>query len=292
MTGDMSLAARQAPVDRATSIRRVVERFAKPPVVIGASVLLFWLACALFGNAFVPFDPYADDLLSTLTPPDGLHWFGTDQLGRDVLSRIIVGSRDILLIAPLATLLGVVSGSLVGLILGYVGGLTDIVGGRILDAFMALPFVVVVMMTLVAIGPSNITVITVIGLAYTPLVARTVRSAVREQREQDYISAARLSGENALSIMFLEILPNVRETIMVELVTRLGYAFFAVATLSFLGLGIQPPSADWGLAIAEGYGFLTGGMWWVVLFNSGAIVSLVLATNLIAHSLGAFEDSP
>lgn len=262
-----------------------------PSVVIGSLLLLFWVACALFGNLFVPYDPYAEDFLAMLTPPDALHWFGTDQLGRDVLSRIIVGSRDILLVAPLATLAGVAAGSIIGLVLGYFDGLTDAIGARLLDTLMAFPFIVLVTMTLVAIGPSNLTVILVIGIAYAPLVARTVRAAVREQKERDYVSAARLGGEGALAIMFLEILPNIRETILIELVTRLGYAFFSIATLSFLGLGIQPPSADWGLAIADGYGFLTGGKWWVVVFNSVAIVSLVMATNLIAQGIGAFENS-
>ncbi|WP_214476672.1 ABC transporter permease [Mesorhizobium sp. dw_380] len=261
-----------------------------PSTVIGSVVLLFWVACAVFGWQFVPFDPYAEDFLSMMTPPDAVHWFGTDQLGRDVLSRIIVGSRDILLVAPLATLAGVAAGSVIGLVLGTFGGMVDSVGARLLDAVMSLPFIVLVTMALVAIGPSNLTVILVIGLAYAPLVARTVRTAVREQRERDYVSAARLAGEGRLAIMFLEILPNVRETILIELITRLGYAFFSIATLSFLGLGIQPPSADWGLAIADGYGFLTGGKWWVVVFNSAAIISLVMATNLIAQGIGAFEN--
>ncbi|MER9584608.1 ABC transporter permease [Mesorhizobium sp. M0276] len=275
------------------AVRRIGSAFSRlpPSVVIGTLLLLFWVACALFGNLFVPYDPYAEDFLATLTPPDALHWFGTDQLGRDVLSRIVVGSRDILLVAPLATLAGVAAGSIIGLVLGYFDGLTDAIGARLLDTLMAFPFIVLVTMTLVAIGPSNLTVILVIGIAYAPLVARTVRAAVREQKERDYVSAARLGGEGALAIMFLEILPNIRETILIELVTRLGYAFFSIATLSFLGLGIQPPSADWGLAVADGYGFLTGGKWWVVVFNSAAIVSLVMATNLVAQGIGAFENS-
>lgn len=262
-----------------------------PSTVIGSAVLLFWVACAVFGARFVPFDPYAEDFLSMMTPPDAVHWFGTDQLGRDVLSRIVVGSRDILLVAPLATLAGVAAGSVIGLVLGTFGGMVDAVGARLLDAVMSLPFIVLVTMALVAIGPSNLTVVAVIGLAYAPLVARTVRTAAREQRGRDYVSAARLAGEGRLAIMFLEILPNVRETILIELITRLGYAFFSIATLSFLGLGIQPPSADWGLAIADGYGFLTGGKWWVVVFNSAAIISLVMATNLVAQGIGAFENS-
>ena len=274
----------------ASRIREAVSQL-PPSVIVGSLILLFWVGCAVFGSLFVPYDPYAEDFLVMLAPPDAAHWFGTDQLGRDVLSRIVVGSRDILLVAPAATLLGVAAGSVLGLVLGYFDGLVDAIGARLLDTLMAFPFIVLVTMTLVALGPSNLTVILVIGIAYAPLVARTVRAAVREQRERDYVSAARLGGESALAIMFLEILPNVRETILIELVTRLGYAFFSIATLSFLGLGIQPPSADWGLAVADGYGFLTGGKWWVVIFNSAAIVSLVMATNLIAQGMGAFENS-
>ncbi|WP_371008272.1 ABC transporter permease [Mesorhizobium sp. RCC_202] len=281
---------------RASSILRFAGRLGRAvrglplSVIVGSLILLFWIACALFGDRLVPFDPYAEDFLATLTPPDATHWFGTDQLGRDVFSRIIVGSRDILLVAPLATLGGVASGTIIGLVLGYFDGLVDAIGARLLDTLMAFPFIVLVTMTLVALGPSNFTVVTVIAIAYAPLVARTVRAAVREQRQREYVSAARLGGENAFAIMVLEILPNIRETILIELVTRLGYAFFSIATLSFLGLGIQPPSADWGLAVADGYGFLTGGKWWGVVFNSAAIVSLVMATNLIAQGVGAFEN--
>ena len=274
----------------ASRVREAVAQL-PPSVIVGSLLLLFWVGCAVFGHLFVPYDPYAEDFLVMLAPPDAAHWFGTDQLGRDVLSRIVVGSRDILLVAPAATLLGVAAGTVLGLVLGYFDGLVDAIGARLLDTLMAFPFIVLVTMTLVALGPSNLTVILVIGIAYAPLVARTVRAAVREQRERDYVSAARLGGESALAIMFLEILPNVRETILIELVTRLGYAFFSIATLSFLGLGIQPPSADWGLAVADGYGFLTGGKWWVVIFNSAAIVSLVMATNLIAQGMGTFENS-
>lgn len=268
---------------------RLRNRLPAPSTLIGSVILLVWVACAAFGHLFVPFDPYAEDFLAMLAPPDATHWFGTDALGRDILSRIVVGSRDILLVAPLATLAGVAAGSLIGLVFGYLGGWVDAIGARLLDALMAFPFIVLVTMTLVALGPSNLTVILVIGIAYAPLVARTVRTAVRQERERDYVSAARLAGESSIGIMLFEILPNIRETILVELITRLGYAFFSIATLSFLGLGIQPPSADWGLAIAEGYGFLTGGKWWIVVFNSGAIVSLVMAANLIAQGVDASE---
>ena len=289
MTDLAAPAVRRQPIDIATGGLRARLPAITPSTAIGLAVLAFWVACAIIGPSLVPFDPYAEDFLAMMAPPDAVHWFGTDQLGRDVFSRVVVGARDILLVAPLATLAGVGAGSIIGLVLGTLGGMADAIGARLLDSVMALPFIVLVTMALVAIGPSNVTVILVIAIAYAPLVARTVRTAAREQRERDYVDAARLAGEGPLAIMFLEILPNVRETILIELVTRLGYAFFSIATLSFLGLGIQPPSADWGLAIADGYGFLTGGKWWVVVFNSAAIISLVMATNLIAQGIGAFE---
>ncbi len=278
----------QVPERRLTDA--IGKALANRSFAIGLFIALLVVGTALLSFVWTPYDVTKLVIADKQQAPSWLHWFGTDHLGRDVLSRIIVGSLDILLVAPLATLGGVAAGTIIGLVLGYFDGLVDAIGARLLDTLMAFPFIVLVTMTLVALGPSNLTVILVIAIAYAPLVARTVRAAVREQKEREYVSAARLGGENAFAIMVLEILPNIRETILIELVTRLGYAFFSIATLSFLGLGIQPPSADWGLAIAEGYGFLTGGKWWVVVFNSAAIVSLVMATNLIAQGIGAFEN--
>jgi peptide/nickel transport system permease protein len=261
-----------------------------PTFLAGISILLFWIACALFGASLVPVDPYADDLLSALTGPSAEHWFGTDALGRDVFSRVIVGARDILTIAPLATILGTILGTAIGLVTGYFRGLIDDVVSRLVEAILALPLVIVALLALVALGSSKVTVVVVIGMVFSPIIARTVRSAVLLERELDYVSAARLRGENAFYIMFVEILPNVIPPILVEATVRLGYAIFTVATLSFLGFGIQPPSPDWGLAISESYGLINGGYWWTVLFDALAIASLVVAVNLVADAIhGVFE---
>jgi peptide/nickel transport system permease protein len=256
----------------------------------GMVIVLFWVGCALFGSRLVPYDPYSGDLLNTLGPPSADNWFGTDQLGRDVFSRVIVGARDILTIAPLATLLGTLLGTALGLMAGYFRGVIDDVLSRIIDAVNALPLIIIALLALVALGASNTTVVIVIGVIFAPIIARTVRAAVLSERELDYVGAARLRGENAFYIMFIEILPNIVPPILVETTVRLGYAIFTVATLSFLGFGIQPPSADWGLAISDSYGLIDGGFWWTVLFDAFAIASLVVGVNLVADGVqSAFE---
>jgi peptide/nickel transport system permease protein len=252
---------------------------------VGASVVLFWVVCAVFGHAIAPYNPLAQQLLLNNQPPSGAHWFGTDPLGRDVLSRVITGARDILIITPLATILATVLGTALGLAMGYLGGAFDLVVGRLVEAFLALPFVIIAFLFVVALGPSVRTITIVIGLVFTPLIARTVRTAVLVERHQDYVSASRLLGEGPARVMFGEILPNVMPAVLVEFTVRLGYAVFAVVTLSFLGFGIQPPTPDWGTDIAANYSGLLAGYWWQTLFPALAIASLVTAVALIADSI-------
>jgi peptide/nickel transport system permease protein len=253
-------------------------------LISGLAILTFWIVCALFGARITPHDPYADDLLATLAAPSSAHWFGTDQLGRDIFSRVVMGARDILIVAPLATVLGTVLGTALGLCIGYLRGVLDDVVSRVIEALQALPLVIVALMALAAVGTSNAAVVLVIGFVFTPLIARTVRSAVLVESDLDYVAAARLRGDGALSIMFIEILPNVLPIAIVEMTVRLGYAIFFVASLSFIGFGIQPPSADWGIAIAENYS-LIGSYWWTVLFDAAATASLVVGVNLVTDGL-------
>jgi peptide/nickel transport system permease protein len=259
--------------------------------LVGAVIVAFWILCALFGPSLVPDDPYATDILNKLQPPSFEHWFGTDELGRDVFSRVIVGARDILIVAPLAALLGTVLGTALGLVTGYFRGVTDDVIMRIVDAFLAIPVVILGLLALTALGPSRLTVILVIGIVFTPIIARTVRAAVLSERELDYVEAARLRNERAPYILGGEILPNVLGPVLVEFTVRLGFAIFTIATLSFLGVGIQPPAPDWGLQISESYGFLSAGDWWPTFFPALAIATLVVGVNLVADGLTkAFEQ--
>lgn len=256
-----------------------------PTVIVGGVVLLFWVACALFASHIAPHDPIAPDVLHKLQAPSRDHLFGTDSLGRDVLSRVIYGARGILVVAPLATLFGTVLGTSIGLVAGYFRGAVEEVLMRITDAFLAIPVVISATLALVALGPSTVGVILVIGLVFAPIIARTVRAAVLGEAELEYVQAAKLRQEKAPYVMFVEILPNVLGPVLVEFTVRLGYAIFATATLSFIGFGIQPPAPDWGLTIFEQYSFLVGGLWWPVLFPALAIASLVVAVNLVADGL-------
>jgi peptide/nickel transport system permease protein len=263
-------------------LRELVRR---PLFIIGGLILLFWVICALVPSLIATQDPYAQNLLNINQPPSSAHWFGTDSLGRDMFSRVIYGARDILVIAPLATLLGTVLGTALGLVMGYLRGVTDDVTSRFVEAFLALPVVIAALIVITALGPSSVTLIVVIGVLFAPIIARTVRAAVLQERSLDYVAAARLRDERAPYIMFVEILPNVMAPVMVEFTVRLGYAIFAVATLSYLGFGLQPPSPNWGLEISQNYVQVTAGYWWEVLFDAVAIASLVIAVNLVSDSI-------
>ena len=257
----------------------------RPTFYVGAGILLFWVVCAVFGYMFAPYSPLAQQLLFSNAAPSAAHWFGTDPLGRDVLSRVITGSRDILIITPLATVIGTVLGTALGLAMGYLGGVFDAVVSRLVEAVLALPFVIIAFLFVVAVGRSLVGITVIIGLVFTPLIARTVRAAVLVERSMDYVPAARLLGENPGRVMFGEILPNVLPAILVEFTVRLGYAVFALATLSFLGFGIAPPTPDWGADISANYIGLPAGYWWQTLFPALAIATLVTGVILIADAI-------
>ena len=275
-------AERTGPSPRGEVLREIVR---SKTFIVGAIIVGFWIVCAIFGYAIAPHDPTAENLTQINKPPSGAHLFGTDQLGRDMFSRVITGVRDILIIAPLAVILSTVLGSALGLVMGYFRGVIDESIARVLEAFLALPLVVLALTVITAIGASDLVVILVIALVFTPLIARTVRTSVLLERELDYVAAARLRGEKAPYIMFAEILPNVMSPIVVEFTVRLGYAVFTVATLSFLGFGVQPPSPDWAVDISSNYPLVSAGYWWEVLFDAIALASLVIGVNLIADAV-------
>lgn len=256
-----------------------------PSAVVGGVVVTFWIVCAIFGTHVTPYDPIYYHATSTYAHPSWAHPFGTDRLGRDVLSRVLDGSRDILTVAPLATLIGIVAGTTLGLLTGYLRGVVDDVLSRAIDAILALPLIIVAVTALAALGSkSSLTVTLVIGIVFAPIIARTVRTAVLAERDLDYVQSARLRGEGNLYVMFSEILPNVLPVVLVEATIRLGYAIFAVASLTFIGFGIQLPSPDWAVQINDNYQYLDPD-WWAVLFPALAIASLIVAVNLVSDGI-------
>lgn len=255
-----------------------------PTFMTGFVVVAFWVFMALFSTR-VTQDPYAQNALESLKAPSAAHWFGTDDLGRDVLARTMAGARTVLIIAPLATALALLLGGIIGLVAGFWRGLTDDVIMRLIDVLLALPIVVTSILILSLLGQGLFVMILTIGILFTPVVSRTVRAAVIGEREREYVLAARLRGERSAFVMAREILPNITQPIIVEGTVRLGYAVFTAATLAFLGFGLEPGSPDWGLTISTERSFLQIAPW-TVLFPALALASLVVAVNLITDGLG------
>jgi len=266
--------------------RRYVMRslLRSPTFMIGSGIVVFWVLMALFSMHLTQ-SPFDVNPMSTLQAPSSAHWLGTDDLGRDVLARTLAGARSVLVIAPIATLLALLWGTVIGLISGFYRGITDEVIMRLVDVLLALPVVITSILILSLLGRSVAIVIIVIGVLFTPLVSRTVRSAVLREREHEYVMASRLRGERSWFVMAGEILPNITAPIIVEGTVRLGYAVFTAATLSFLGFGLQPPSPDWGLTISSERLFVQLA-WWTVIFPAVALASLVVGVNLITDGLG------
>ncbi len=261
----------------------------RPAFLAGLVVVAFWIVDAAAWPLLVPYDPNAVSAGDTLQSPSAAHWFGTDDLGRDVFSRVLAGASSVLVVAPAAALLAVALGTAVGLAAGYLGGIADELLMRLTDALLAFPLVVGAVLVLAVTGVSRVHLVVVIAVVLAPLTARTIRAAVRAERRRAYVEAARLRGDSPLYVMGAEILPNVSGLVLAETTTRVATAIFAAATLYFLGLGIQQPSPDWGLSVALGRVFLQTAPW-IVLFPALALATLVVATTAVADGLRAGID--
>src|SRR6185312_14474884 len=272
----------ETKVERNERLRLLVR---SPTFLIGCVLVGVWVVCAIFGNLIAPHNPVAPDILSKFEAPSAQHLFGTDKLGQDVLSRVILGARAVLVVAPLATILGTVLGTTIGLVTGYYRGFVDEATMRVVDAILAIPLIITALLAITAVGPSQKTLILVIGFVFTPIIAKTVRAAVLGEAQLEYVQAARLRNEHGPYVMFAEILPNVTGPIIVEFTVRLGYAIFTVATLAFLGFAADPTIPDWGQDISQHYQSINAGYWWPVLFPSLAIATLIVGINLIADAI-------
>lgn len=272
--------------------------WASKTATVGLFLVLFWIFVAVFAPLLTPYGPLEQDWKNPNSGPSTEHILGTDELGRDLWSRLIYGARVVLVIMPISdnlwipggtavwgVLVALIVGTTLGLVSGYHGGWVDEITMRLLDAMMAVPIILLYMIIMAALGASAINVVLAMTIVGTPGIARLVRSLTLDIRTREYIRAAETRGENAWFIMFVEILPNARGPIIVDAMLRVGYAIFAMGTLGFLGLGIPPPSPDWGSMVAKGREFILAGSPWAALWPSLAIASLVVGLNLLADGI-------
>ena len=254
--------------------------------LVGCSILGFWLLLSIFGDLIAPRGASDQDFEFVSVGPSFKYWFGTDANGQDVLSRVILGTRLIVVMAFSATTLGTIVGTAIGLASGYFKGKFDMITMRLIEAISAIPVLIIALLAIAALeGRSPTLTVIVIGFVFTPNIGRTVRAAVLGEAELEYVAAARLRTERTPHILFREILPNVLPPIIVEFTVRLGYAIFAIATLSLLGAGVEYGSPNWGSQIAENWGNIYSNIWWPTAFPALAIASLAVSVNLISDSL-------
>jgi peptide/nickel transport system permease protein len=272
-----------AVVSAAPRVHAVLSR---TPARIGLGITLALLAIAVLAPLIAPYDPYDQDLMSTLTPPAWAHPFGTDQYGRDMLSRVMYGTRSALFAVLVADGLALVLGCALGLLSGFFGGRTDAVVMRVVDVLLAFPYLLLALIIVAALGPGLTNAMIAIGIVYTPQYARLIRGQVLAVRQAEYIEAARAVGVRPVRIMLRHVLPNSFSPILVMAILQAGSVVVETAGLSFLGLGAQPPSPDWGALLAEGQSYFLSA-WWIATFPGLAIFTVVVGFNLLGD---AFRD--
>lgn len=261
------------------------------PVTLFAFALFgFILLCAILGPWIAPYNPLQTNAAEALKPPSAAHWFGTDSLGRDIFSRVLVATRLDLGIAFASVILTFAIGALAGIAAGFFGGWVDRVVGRLADTIMAFPLFVLAMGIVAALGNSVGNIVLATAIINTPLYARVARAEANIRRNAGFVEAARLSGNGEARILLMQILPNILPILMVQCSLTMGYAILNAAGLSFIGLGIAPPTPEWGILVAEGAAYMISGEWWVALFPGLALMVAVFCFNLLGDGLRDIVD--
>ncbi|MGF3025785.1 ABC transporter permease [Methylobacterium aquaticum] len=261
-----------------------------PLTAVAAAGAALLCLIALFSPWLTPYDPVASDVSVALQPPSAAHWAGTDQLGRDVLSRIIAATRLDLAIALSAVSLSFALGAVIGGVSGYAGGRLDRVVGRLVDVLMAFPLFVLAMALVAALGNRVENIVIATAIINLPFYIRFARAEVNVRRDAGYVEAARAGGEGHLAVVLRFLLPNVLPAMAVQISLNLGWAILNAAGLSFIGLGVRPPTPEWGILVAEGARFITTGKWWLVAFPGLALMLAVLCFNLLGDGLRDILD--
>jgi peptide/nickel transport system permease protein len=261
----------------------LIGALSRPSAAVGLAIVSFWILVAILAPLIAPYGP--NDLVGhALQSPSAAFLLGTDDLGRDVLSRVVWGTRVVLILAPMAVLIAEIAGALIGLFTGYIGGWVDDVIMRVNDALISFPAILLYLLIIAALGPSKTNVVIAIALASIPGIARIVRGVVLDLRTRSFILAARLRGERLWYMLLVELLPNARGPVIVDATLRIAYAAFAIGTLGFLGLGTPPPDPDWGGMVNQGVKWLSVSAWMTAV-PAIALASLVIGLNLLADSL-------
>lgn len=253
-------------------------------------LLVLIIVAAVFGPSIVPYDPLASNTAQALKPPSAAHWFGTDQLGRDILSRVVVATRLDFFIAAASVVLVFFMGGIAGIAAGYFGGWTDRIVGRIADTIMAFPLFVLAMGIVAALGNTVQNIIFATAIVNFPLYVRVARAEANVRRDAGFVQAARLSGNSEYRILLAHILPNIMPIMIVQMSLTMGYAILNAAGLSFIGLGVRPPTAEWGIMVAEGATFMVSGEWWIAFFPGLALMIAVFCFNLLGDGLRDIVD--
>jgi peptide/nickel transport system permease protein len=266
-----------------------------PSLVIGGTIAVFMLTLSLVGPAFTAFGPAELNPVDRLEPPSALsesnseYLLGTDQLGRDLLTRTLVGGRISLFLGVSSALLGLLVGVPLGMTSGYVGGTVDEVVMRLLDALMSFPALLLALLILTSLSPSSFNAVVAVAIAFVPRISRMIRSSTLSIAKEEYVKAAEARGESALYIIFREILPNVWSVIMVEGTIRIGYAILIISSLSFLGLGPQPPTPEWGVMVSQARNHTSESIWYL-LWPSLALATSITGFNMLGDGLRDLLD--
>jgi peptide/nickel transport system permease protein len=261
-----------------------------PLTLLAAALFALFVVMAALGPWLAPYDPLASNVGPTLSPPSAQHWFGTDALGRDILSRVMVATRLDFIIALSAVLSSFALGGFVGAAAGFYGGWLDRIVMRMCDMVMSFPLFVLAMGIVAALGNSVLNIILATAVVNLPFYVRVARTEAHVRREAGFVEAARLAGNSDLRILLRHVIPNALPPMMVQVSLNMGWAILNAAGLSFIGLGVSPPAAEWGIMVAEGASYIISGEWWVALFPGAVLMLAVFTFNLLGDGLRDLID--